>query len=406
MGAARIYVPFVDGSLDWTVFLSAHNEHRLFTERIVALSLFLLDGNVWNPLLIMQVNAVIYVAAVAFITSKLSGLFVGRLHVLIFVIAAGITIPPYSWENTLFSLSGSQNYNYLLLNAVFLWAMASCRSDTFRWWFGLVIGWLAVFTAASGAVTLAVGTLTVCVRRFWLRDSGASVWSIVILIVLTATAVAITPKVDGSELLRAHSVGQFANAFLVGASWPFSPNILAGISIHAPLLIFSGLFLLRRIPSTPETLYTLSLAAWLYVLLLLFSFGRAPIASSSRYLDVHAIGLVLNAAALLYLFSRLASDWKWRAVLLVLLWVCFVACGLVLSFDKWDKEVCLKAAQSLEQENNVRGYLLTKNPAFLLNKPHLAIPYPDAERLKSLLDSGTIQALLPPELSRESKVRQ
>ena len=401
--AAGLYRPWVEGSLRWTDLLAAHNEHRILTTRIIALSLFLLNGGIWNTFLLMQVNAVVYAAAVSFLICHLSRLLAGWRRVLLFPIAAGVFILPYAWENTLMGVGGTQFYTYLLLNSVFFWVMASRPSYTLQWWFGFTIGALTILTMASGAVTLAAGALLLGIRRFLLRDAQIRPSSVVLLAVMAAIAVATTPTIPSGSVLRAHSLEQFIGVLLLGASWPFPPSVVAAVLVHAPLVLFTALVLLRRIPATPTVLYVFALAAWLYAQLLLISYGRAAAADASRYLDFHAVTVALSAAALLYLASKIQR--KWEAVPLLILWLASMACGFFLACDKWNHDVLIKCAQSREQEKNVREYLLTKNPASLLNKRYMEIPYPKAERLKALLDSPTIQALLPPELSHDNKVR-
>jgi len=52
-----------------------------------------------------------------------------------------------------------------------------------------------------------------------------------------------------------------------------------------------------------------------------------------------------------------------------------------------------------EQEKNVRAYLASEDSSHLQNKPFLHIPYPKADRLKTLLDNKIIRAFLPSNLA-------
>ena len=62
--AAALYRPLLDGTLGWANLLAPHNEHRIFTMRLIELALLMLNG-IWNPLLEMVVNAVIHTVALA-----------------------------------------------------------------------------------------------------------------------------------------------------------------------------------------------------------------------------------------------------------------------------------------------------------------------------------------------------
>ena len=55
-----LFLPWLQGSMGLNDLLASHNEHRIFTMRLLALGLLELNGKVWNPILEMQVNAVLH----------------------------------------------------------------------------------------------------------------------------------------------------------------------------------------------------------------------------------------------------------------------------------------------------------------------------------------------------------
>src|ERR1700694_1913676 len=59
--AAFLLAPFADSTLTLSQLFAAHNEHRIFTTRVISLLLFVANGG-WDPLLQMIVNAAIHVA--------------------------------------------------------------------------------------------------------------------------------------------------------------------------------------------------------------------------------------------------------------------------------------------------------------------------------------------------------
>src|SRR6187549_381005 len=61
--AANLYKPFIDGNLGWKELLSAHNEHRIFTTRLLDLTLLKINI-LWNPLLQMVVNAGFHICVI------------------------------------------------------------------------------------------------------------------------------------------------------------------------------------------------------------------------------------------------------------------------------------------------------------------------------------------------------
>ena len=61
----RLYRPLIDGTLSWTDLFASHNEHRIFTTRVLHLLLLKLNSGVWDPMLQMYVNAAIHTTALA-----------------------------------------------------------------------------------------------------------------------------------------------------------------------------------------------------------------------------------------------------------------------------------------------------------------------------------------------------
>jgi hypothetical protein len=59
------------------------------------------------------------------------------------------------------------------------------------------------------------------------------------------------------------------------------------------------------------------------------------------------------------------------------------------------QDLSFKLTSSKEQEKNVKAYLCSGDPTHLQNKPFLYIPYPNSDRLQSLLDNSQIRSILP-----------
>lgn len=87
---------------------------------------------------------------------------------------------------------------------------------------------------------------------------------------------------------------------------------------------------------------------------------------------------------------------KWVVLLVTVGWLAMTFGGLMLDMVRTTyPNVIKKAAQSREQEANVAAYLRTGDITALQNKSMLAIPYPSADRLASLLSDPTIRMALP-----------
>ena len=124
--AVNLYKPFLEGTLCWTDLFAPHNEHRIFTTRLLALALLTING-IWNPLLQMVVNAALHIVALVLGITLMTRV-IGRNHLpalLVFsLILFGV---PYAWENTLAGFQ-SQFYFVLLFSIVVFVAHRNPRS--------------------------------------------------------------------------------------------------------------------------------------------------------------------------------------------------------------------------------------------------------------------------------------
>lgn len=412
--ADHLYRPWLEGHYDWQQFFSPHNEHRILTARVLALMLFELGGEIWNPLLQMKVNAVLHVAAICVLLYFLSKIIRGGYRTALFLFAGILFAIPFGWENTLAGFQ-SQFYLLLLFSFVFLWAMSILPSFSVRWWMGLLAGVLSVFTMASGALTMLAGGLILLIRRYWFGERRAVALSAIVLILGVALlAIHYTPTIPGHVTLKADSLFAFMKALLRIVAWPASEHGDELLFIQVPLVVLVVQIIWRR--STPSQrpaglVFILGMALWLYGQFVSIAYGRSTQALSPRYLDLFAIGLVLNWAALLYLLASFPTDSRQLGARhvnsAIFFWLSVVAFGFIKSGPKLAEDLSFKARTGNEQERNVRNYLCSGDYSYLLNKPSQFIPYPDPARLKSLLDNPVIRCILPGNINEalaESKV--
>lgn len=400
--ADYLYRPWLEGHYDWQKFFSPHNEHRILTARVLALLLFELGGEKWNPLLQMKVNAVLHVGAICVLLYFLSKVIHGGYRTALFLFAGILFAIPFGWENTLAGFQ-SQFYLLLLFSFVFLWAMSMLPCFSVRWWMGLLAGVLSAFTMASGALTMLAGGLILLIRRYWFGERRAVALSAIVLILGVALlAIHYTPTIPGHVTLKADSLFAFMKALVRIVAWPASQYGEGLFFIQVPLLVWVLHILWRRSDPSPRPaglVFILAMALWLYGQFVSIAYGRSTQALSPRYLDLFAIGLMLNWAALLYLLASVPSDSRQLGARhvnsAIFLWLSVVAFGFIKSGPKLAEDLSFKARTGNEQEKNVRNYLCSGDYSYLLNKPSQFIPYPDPARLKSLLDNPVIRRILP-----------
>lgn len=391
--ADQLYRPWLEGSLKWTDLLAAHNEHRILTSRLLALALFELNGKIWDPILQMQINALLHVVALSLLLFYLSKALPSNFKATVFVFSAVLFSIPFGWANT---LAGFQSCFYILLlfSFVFLWAMTAYSTYSAKWWLGVVAGGLCLLTLASGALTLLAGGLILATRRLIEKNKEHVASSaIALLLFLAVLSISLTPDIPGHAALKAHSVSQFLVALARVVSWP--THKIGLFVIQLPLLLFGLRVLCNKAYQTPVCLFIAAMTLWLFGQFVSIAYGRALETLSSRYLDLFAIGLVLNFLSLLILLHQAKTQHKLFYLIGIAVWLATVTFGFSMSTEQMLVDLRAKAHYGLEQEKNVRAYLCSGDIEHLQNKPFLSVPYPNPEMLKKLLDNPTIRRILP-----------
>jgi len=151
--AANLYKPFLDGTLDWTNLFALHNEHRIFTTRLLALALLNIN-DIWNPMLPMVVNAGLHIASLVLCITLLTRVIGHKCLPALLVFSLVLFGVPYAWENTLAGFQ-SQFYFVLLFIIACLCFTVTQHPLSARWWAGVVCAMLAFLSLASGIFALA-----------------------------------------------------------------------------------------------------------------------------------------------------------------------------------------------------------------------------------------------------------
>ena len=404
--AANLYGPWLRGDLSWREFFSAHNEHRILVTRVLALTLFEWNGRVWDPILQMHVNAWLHVLAVLLLLHLLTRASSTGVIVTVFAFSAILLSIPFGWENTLAGFQ-SQFYFLLLFSFFFIYAASTYTTSSLKWWLAFAVGCLSALTLASGALTLLAGAVTLIFRRFVIGDqSGVSLAAIFLCFTVTAITVFMTPSIEGHEPLKAHSVSQFAQALMLVTSWPENQIKWSFVIIQAPVVLFGMRVLFYKGHRDAHSVYLVALSVWVFLQFTSIAFGRGQNVLNSRYMDIFAIGLLLNFFIIVSECAKARALQKMLYYFFGLIWMSTATMGFASSYEQIQNELTYKFDTGVAQETNVRNYLCTEDPAFLYNKPRLHIPYPDAGRLRLLLDDPVIKNSLPGNIYEPNSNRQ
>lgn len=405
--AANLYLPWLNGSLSLSDLLAPHNEHRIFTMRILSLGLFVMNGSVWNPLHEMYVNAAIHSVALTLFLYLVTQSIDEKLKKYFFSFSFSLFVIPFGWENTLAGFQ-SQFYLLLLFSLIFLWAIACEKVFSLRWWIGIISGILCPLSLASGSLTLLIGALILLITQKFSEEKSVKTVYLFgsFLILLAIISVIYTPSIPDHATLKAQNFGDFISALMKVLAWPVKIPYLAFI-VQAPIICFAVLFLTQKKWRTPGSyLYLIAVGGWVMAQFLTISYGRFSGSLSSRYLDLFAVGLIINFAVLLIFYEKASSGRRKLLKIAVFIWVLIIITGMSVRLPTLFNELNLKSFESLQQEQNVRAYLCTGNKSYLMNKPLQHVPFPDIEYLKSLLDNPKIKDILPGNIyARNSSVK-
>jgi hypothetical protein len=392
--ASLLYRPWIEGSLSWFDMLAPHNEHRILTTRLLALLLFEINAEKWDPIIQMQVNTILHILSIFTLLFFISKSLPNVYKTILFIFSAILFSIPYGWENT---LSGFQSQFYLLLlfSFVFLWIMSTCETYSLKWWVGFIFGLLCLFTLASGVITVLAGVLITAFRKIYAKENkNIAISALALLLIISIAAIVLTPSISGHGSLKAQSISQFLVGLATVFSWPIQ-NKLGVVIIQIPLLFFMLKIYLKPIYRTPVNFFIFAMGLWLLGQFASMAYGRAATVTSSRYLDIFAIGLAINFSVLLILLTNSNKPHQIRYRVGMVIWLLAVSFGFAMSAGQLAEDLRTKAKQGLEQEKNVRAYICSGDIADLKGKEFLYIPYPNADRLQEMLDNSTIRSILP-----------
>jgi hypothetical protein len=401
---ARLFRPYLAGTLSFGDLFAAHNEHRILLTRLAALG-SLLAGGRWDAVLQMLFNLVVHTAAAGLLLVVLSRSLDlgGALLLACFTLALfGL---PLGWENTLggFQL---QFYLLVLLAPLSLLLLGSSAAFSPRWWLGTAVASLSYFSIAAGAFTLPVSiVLALAQLACGHRRRRAEIAGLVLHAAIAALLLADVPAVAGHAPLKAQSAAEWIAAVLAlaswpatGAAWPSVVHLAAAALLFAPVIAVAIAVARDRPPLTDARWLWLGLAAWTGLQILAFAYGRGSgAAGAARYRDVLIIGLLVNATCL---FRLLLVDRARRVMgCVALAWLLVVFIGAGKTVIDQAPQLAWRHATGAIQAENLRRFLASGDKAVLENQPQFHIPYPAAAPLIAWLSDPAIRPILPRELT-------
>lgn len=400
-----LFRPYLAGQLSIHDLLAAHNEHRIFLTRLVALALFVAEGR-WDPLATILVNAAIHGTAIGLVLVMLSRTLDAARTWIVAFLAALLFVLPLGWANTLVAFQ-TQFYLLVLLAPASLWLLCASTAWSLRWWVGTLLGIVSYFSIASGALTLPAFIALAGVQIATGRRQGVREWlGVIAQACLAVVIIRDIPVVPGHQVLSPGSLRDWLAALSSVASWPVSKaswsqlaNILVAVGLYAPVIVLTGTLLRRRAPVRDPHWLLVGLAGWIGLQLLALVYGRGVAVLQSRYYDILLLAPLINAATLLSLHLEADARWRRGLTLFACAWFAAVIIGLgQKAFDGIPSDLAWRERTTAAQTQNLKNYLATGDFAALENKPEFDVPYPDIGFLRDTVSDPVIRAILPPDL--------
>lgn len=397
---------WMNGTWKVAELFSSHNEHRIAFTRLISLAIFKLNSGQWDNLVEAYVTAGIFSTALVTLWALLNRN--GRsttVRLVSAILVVAIAALPFSWEN---ALVGFQNQFYLMaIGAFAMLAIAAYKQPSTRMIAYLtIVGIATLFTMASG-VAAAVACIGVIVLRAWREplSRGFILGSVCAMVLVTMTGVLLVPVLPGHEANTSVGLAEHVRAFTIVLMWPFEPSMAVArstVSIVGIVLILwlpSLLWIVRFVrqrAATSQELFAIGVCIWVLVqaAAIAHSRGHGLGALASRYMDIPAIGIVANVWFALSTTVLKRREALGLSAASLALCVAGATAGLYLRTPA-DWRLAIDRQQHTDlQTVNVRNYMASGDPADL-DKPFFTIPYPDAKRLRSLLDDPVVRHMLP-----------
>lgn len=392
--ASRLYIPFMEGSLEWMRLLAPHNEHRSLSAWLLALGL--LSGNgMWNPLLQIVINAGLHVGLVCLLVHALAHAAGESFPTAAFGFCLLLFGLPYAHENTLWGFQ-SCFYFLLLFGVGAIWLVTTAAPLSLRWWAGVILAACSFLSLASGAlVPAALAGVGMVQYLAGTRTSTRHVVAVLLLGAMFLACVMLTPNVAQHASLKANTLPKLLHAWDGVLGWPIRVPLLGLAIRNAPAALFA-IWMLRSRPAADDRKWFLFALVMLMVgQTLAIAYGRASGFLSSRYKDLFAIDVLANFACIFVLVRDGRHPRVWIAPMAAA-WAGVVLGCLGYSVHKhcgWELQQRLDSAQA--QEENVRNYVLTGDKHHLKGKPFWHVPHPVADHLATVLDNPSVRAILP-----------
>jgi len=410
---AEVLRPWINGTLRITDLFAPFNEHRMVPTRLLALGLFEANAHQWDGQVEMVVGAMLH-ATCAFILGLILLRRLGDGNRLpIFAILLVLFSLPFGWQNTVGGFQ-SQFYFLILFTLATLCGLGWNAAGTWHWWGGVAAGLIACITFGSGGfagLALAgwLGLKLLTDSAAWRQRANWITPGIALTLGLLGFALYTPTQNEAIIALHSRSPGHFLYGLGIRLAWPNTVSPFLALPAFAP---FAALLWVRLREIRSDGLAKLGhqlddllfpLGFWVILQTAAVAWARNGPAASvvSRYMDLLALGCLVNFCCLLQLAALAAGTsalrWKRRAVIMcAIVWSGLTLAGLTQLIDR-NIRVDLPGLRQVQRAQilAIRKFLISDQIADLGGKRTFGLSPADLELLAGLLRDPVIQDILP-----------
>ena len=212
----NLYKPYEEGTLQLRDLFSSHNEHRIFFTRIMNLSIYILNGNRWDPMLVIRIQSIlaslIPVLIVYFLYKNQK---IPLSSIIFFAIIGSV---PILYENL---ISGFQNQFYFMqIFLILAISRFNARLSTKDFLLIATFGICAYFSMAGGLLIIFLSALFYCYCYVFVKRKNILMLYAFILLLFTIILYQITNQPEDHKTLKSSSFLEFITSIYTFLDYP------------------------------------------------------------------------------------------------------------------------------------------------------------------------------------------
>ena len=398
--------PWASGQFSLLDLFKSHNEHTIVPTRLLGLILLWLNHGQFDNVPSALLNALFYAAAWAVPIHLFFRHASGTLQT--FAVVMGLAaLAPLEGEDLIF---GFQNQYYFLIagSVATLWLATTACSTSKRS--------LAAFAVVAFATCVSMGSgffasalaVVVCALRWQHEPQHRRALKLRMLIGLAIAVFGLILLLHSFVVMKQQGILGNKQIDLDGIrrvfsclAWPYTSAAWAGVLLALPFGAFSLRLLWRRESATALDYLAFGIGLWAGAQACALAFDRHSEATSlaSRYLPVLLFWPLMNVYAVNRLVGVATSGRVTRSAAILSLLPAVAAGALIANTVKMApaslSAVAVASQQHQMQAAHVARYVRIGDSDALNKAGHMGLPYPNTQKLQSLLDDPAVRHGLP-----------